>query len=281
MAQHSRDRYRAGMPQLARNGLSENWLLKECGDRHWNALAAATGRAVPDFVDDDGERAYAAFTAVSVRDARLDRIGENDLFEIDTSLVRSGAARHFSEHWLLAGGALHARVSMCSAFVRRREAGNNQSVVRARFAALDAPVAATPDDALALARFGKLLRAGQWSDELGVARPLPLDGGDDAAVCFEPCPNSDFNGADFLYFASFQAFVDRAEWAARRVAEAPALARRDLFYHGNLNVGDTLAVRTVAQRTDGGELAHWCEIRRGSDREKIADVVTVKRWERP
>lgn len=275
MAQHTRDRYRAGMPQLARNGLSENWLLKECGDRHWHALAAATGHAVPDFVDDDGERAYAAFTAVSVHDARLDEIGENAMFEIDTSLVQSGAARHFSEHRLWMDGALHARVSMCSAFVRRREAGNNQSVVRARFAALDAAVEGVPHGALTMARLGKRLRSGEWGDELGVAQPPAHDA---SAIRFDPCPNGDFNGADFLYFASFQAFVDRAEWTGRCFATAPALARRDLFYYGNLNVGDTLSVRTLAQRSNERELAHWCEIRRGSDRVKIADVVTVKRW---
>jgi len=267
------------MPQLARNGLSENWLLKECGDRHWNALAAAMGRTEPDFIDDDGERAYAAFTAVAVRDARLGRIGESDEFEIDTSLVRSGPARHFSEHRLCAHGETLAHVSMCSAVVRRREAGNNQSVVRARFGALAAPVADTPAFSVALARLGKLLKAGQWSDALGTS---PLASGTDKhgeEIRFEPCPNSDFNGADFLYFASFQTFVDRAEWMAREFTAAPALVRRDLCYYGNLNVGDTLAVRRIAQRTSADELTHWCEIRRGSDREKIADVVTVKRWE--
>jgi probable biosynthetic protein (TIGR04099 family) len=64
-------KYRAGMPQLALNGLSENWLLKECGHRHWEALAVDAGHAVPEFIDDAGNKAYAAFTAVRLRDASL------------------------------------------------------------------------------------------------------------------------------------------------------------------------------------------------------------------
>lgn len=37
------ERYRIGMPQLALNGLSERWLLAECGDRHWQLIEQAAG----------------------------------------------------------------------------------------------------------------------------------------------------------------------------------------------------------------------------------------------
>lgn len=152
-----------------------------------------------------------------MRDARLERIGENDEFEIDTSLVRSGAARHFSEHRAWARGGRQAQVSMCSAFVRRREAGNDPSAVRARFGSRRwlRP---------SVTRRRRRFRSHGWESSCarqgGDERPdvglLPARraAGHDA-IRFEPCPNSDFNGADFPYFASFQAFVDRAEWASR------------------------------------------------------------------
>ena len=54
------------------------------------------------------------------------------------------------------------------------------------------------------------LRRDKWKAHLGFVRT-------DAPVLdrlvIDPCPAQDFNGADFLYFSSFQAFVDRAEWA--------------------------------------------------------------------
>jgi probable biosynthetic protein (TIGR04099 family) len=95
---------------------------------------------------------------------------------------------------------------------------------------------------------------------------------------FLPCPNNDFNGADFLYFASFQSFVDRAEWQRHRFAEPPVIASRALHFYGNVNVGDVLSVQVVGERECGQGLTHWSEVRRGSDNLKIADVVTEKRW---
>ncbi|MGN5476157.1 hypothetical protein ACTMU2_01415 [Cupriavidus basilensis] len=52
---------------------------------------------------------------------------------------------------------------------------------------------------------------------------------------------------------------------------------RDLFFHGNVNVGEALELTFSALREDETGLAHWCEIRRAADGEKIADVVTRKR----
>ena len=39
---------------------------------------------------------------------------------------------------------------------------------------------------------------------------------------FMPCLNNDFNGANLLYFASFQAMVDSAEWSWMVNAQSPA-----------------------------------------------------------
>ena len=44
-----------GMPHLCMTGLSETWLLKECGHRHWLLLAEAAGLAAPDFRDPAGD----------------------------------------------------------------------------------------------------------------------------------------------------------------------------------------------------------------------------------
>jgi probable biosynthetic protein (TIGR04099 family) len=270
-------RYRAGMPQLSYTGLSENWLLKECGHRHWEALAAHAGRDVPDFVGDDGAPSYAAFTAIRLRAATFDAIAENDAFDIGTTLCRTGSARHFSRHWLRRDDALHCVVSMSSTFVRREEVRNNRSVSRATLATLSGATATAPDEATAMARLGKRLRAGELDESTGLS---PADRVDADPLHFLPCPNNDFNGADFLYFASFQAFVDRAEWQRHCFAEPPLVTRRDLFYYGNVNVGEPIVVRVAAERLDDRGIVHWCELRRGSDLQKIADVVTAKRWRR-
>ncbi|MCA7894310.1 Pnap_2097 family protein [Burkholderia cepacia] len=270
-------RYRAGMPQLAHTGLAENWLLKECGQRHWDALAAHGGRDVPEFFDDEGRRAYASFVAVHVDMNRRHAIRENDTFALHVALRRVGPIRHFSEQWIRRGDDEAGIVRMMSTFVTREHAGSNRSVAKARMTGIDGSTGPVPADALAMAERAKKLRV---RDASIVPALAGLAEGDGASVSFLPCPNMDFNGADLLYFASFQAFVDRAEWQHYRFEQAPVLAARQLYFHGNLDIGDSLTVRFARARSDADGLLHWSEIVRDGDGTKIADVITQKRWSR-
>ncbi len=267
-------RYRAGMPQLSYTGLSENWLLKECGHRHWEALAAHAGRATQDFGDDDGHRSYAAFTAVSLQAFGFDGLRENDEFDICSALHRTGAVRHMSTHRVLRGDTPLAQVSMSSTFVTRGGGCDNRSVARAALSMLSGDVSPVPAEALPMIELGKRLRAGDaaLADELPGTACAPAE--------FLPCPNSDFNGADFLYFANFQSFVDRAEWQRHRFAEPPVVASRSLYYYGNVDLGDALSVHVIGERACERGITHWSEVRRQSDGRKIADVMTEKHWRR-
>jgi hypothetical protein len=164
----------AGMPNLALSGLSENWLLKECGNQHWLALAELFGLPLPDFRNSDGAPVYAAFVAVRIGDAQLQLIGENHRFTLDTHLCPSGRARFFSVHRLLLGERECARIEMVSTQVSRREAGNNQSVTRTE---LPEPVTQPDRDRVALqTRASRLMdsskafRTGNWTQWKGLER---------------------------------------------------------------------------------------------------------------
>ena len=52
-----------GMPQLCLGGLSETWLLKDIGHRHWTLLGYALGQSLPEFEDASGAAVHAAFSA--------------------------------------------------------------------------------------------------------------------------------------------------------------------------------------------------------------------------
>ncbi|SAK95221.1 hypothetical protein AWB75_06896 [Caballeronia catudaia] len=264
------DLYRAGMPQLNFAGLSENWLLKECGDRHWDALARETAS---DFISDEGSRAYAAFTSIRLRAHGIHDVRENDTLRIRTELSRIGPVRHLSEHRVNGADATQATLSMMSTFVQRTEARNNRSVARASFANLKGEIAPMSPIIAGMQEAARTLRLRESAASIdGIA----LHDANHASVEFLPCPYNDFNGADFLYFASFQAFVDRAEWQIWRLAETPALVSRELHYHGNINVGDALRLTFRRAFVDDARIAHWCEIERTSDALKIADVLTHK-----
>src|SRR3984893_18149461 len=93
-----------GMPHLCLGGISETWLLKECGHRHWFLLAGAAGLATPDFRDPAGDPIYAAFLSVSVRDAAFETVREHDRLVFASALTRISRTRFMSVHRLAVSG---------------------------------------------------------------------------------------------------------------------------------------------------------------------------------
>jgi probable biosynthetic protein (TIGR04099 family) len=267
------DRIVLGMPHLCLGGLSETWLLRECGHRHWFLLAHAAGRAVPDFRDCAGDPVYAAFVAVTVRNAQFDAAHEHDELGFGSRLTRISRTRFMSVHRLAVRGRGVGEIVMTSVFVKRMQAGLNRSIARVEVSGLP-PVETAPECADYAAGVAAL-RRGHWAEHFGFAR-ANADALDRLVV--DPCPAQDFNGADFLYFSSFQAFVDRAEWAFFRPVNPRATTRRrDIVYHGNIEPGDRVVVVLRAVRRGDSELGHWCRIERESDSSPLADVFTMRR----
>jgi len=265
--------YIAGMPQLAYLGLSENWLLKECGHRHWLGLADLNNQVLPDFYDQSGNKAYAAFTAVKITSESLSKIQENQSFEIHSEVTRVGPARYFGLHTITSRSFNCAQVTMLSTFVYRREKGNNQSVTRANLSNEPVEFNGDREQLDTWIAFGKAARSGSWLEHLGISKFYPNTR---FSVTYCPCPYSDFNGANFLYFANFQNYVDKAEWAWFKDAHLWCLDNRELYFYGNINLGDTLTITLGSAVSTGDELRHWCEVF-NSQNVKIADVFTVKR----
>lgn len=117
-------------------------------------------------------------------------------------------------------------------------------------------------------------RRGDWHEHRGFRRTERVP---DAEVIIDPCPHGDFNGAGFLYFANFQAILDRAEWAMNRDTGAIGTTMgRDLFFHGNVNPGDRLTVRRCGSRATGDARTDWFDIHRHSDGARIADAFTTR-----
>jgi probable biosynthetic protein (TIGR04099 family) len=260
---------RLGMPHLAYGGLSETWLLKELGHRHWLLLARGAGREVPDFRDADGATVYAAFIAVQVTDAALGAFREHDSLVLRSRLERISRTQFASRHELLRDGIPMGRVEMTSVFVKRKEKGKNRALARVGLPGFSAP-AAKPGLA-GTAALAATIRAGRFAQHFGFAN---ADGESGTALTVRPCPSQDFNGADFLYFASFQAFVDRAEWEAMEAPAGLFTVARDMVFHSNVEIGDAVRITVKAQRAEGDHLLHWCVLTRAADGARLADIFT-------
>jgi probable biosynthetic protein (TIGR04099 family) len=261
-----------GMPHLCLGGLSETWLLRECGHRHWLLLAQAAGRTVPDFRDATGVPVYAAFVAITVRNAQFDAAHEHDELGCESRLTRFSRTRFMSVHRLAVRGRPVGEIVMTSVFVRRTQVGLNRSIARVEVSGLP-PVEQAPEFADHAATVAAL-RRNHWTEHMGFTRTsaATLD-----RLVIDPCPAQDFNGADFLYFSSFQAFADRAEWAFLRPINPRATTReRDIVYHGNIEPAERVAIVLRAVHREDGKLGHWCHIEREADATPLADIFTLR-----
>lgn len=249
-----------GMPHLTPRGLSETWLMKELGHRHWLMLARDMGMDNADFRTVDRAQAYAAICATSLHDARLDRVSANDVLTIQSTLSAISRTQTSSAHRLLVGATLIAEVELLSTFVHRLADGDNHSIARVQLPGAF-PTRYVPN---ALAKMAAAMRAG---------RQRPVGGASDRKnlrhFSFQSSMSQDFNGAGLFYFAEFQAVMERAyEQLFPVEAASSQISHRDVFFFGNvqqneiLNVefavgmADDAHVESRICRTDGTAIAH-------------------------
>ncbi|WP_116134714.1 Pnap_2097 family protein [Tropicimonas sp. IMCC34043] len=224
-----REALRLGMMQLSPFGLSEPWLLRHLGDRHWELIAEASGLSGTAFRDDTGRPVYAAFCATSLhlerhRDARL-----GASLEIVSTLHQVAPHRIGSVHHLFGPEGCLGRLSMISCFLSHDESGSNRRLLRNRLPGLRA----LPPAPAGLAGFHESARVCARR-----MRPAPATAPELAR--YTPVPAHDFNAAGLLYFPTFSRAAEMAQ-----PAQAPLLSR-EVVYLGNLDTGETISARAAS-----------------------------------
>jgi len=244
-----------GMPHLNSFGLSETWLMKELGHRHWLMLAQQLDMEDADFRTLDGREAYAAICATSVTQARLAVAKANDVLVVHSSISQVSRTQHISIHHVSIGAGVIAVVEILSAFVARAKGGDNRSLIK---------MGVTPDQprprlSNPLAAAAAAFRRGHSDvvSDISLAEFKVVK-----EITIRPSLQEEFNGAGLLYFANFQALAARAIEEVRRLS---GLTRREVFFCGNINPGEAVELDIKASgdsdrwivefhRTDGSRL---------------------------
>ncbi|SMC71048.1 Pnap_2097 family protein [Rhizobium sp. RU36D] len=253
-----------GMPHLTPSGLSETWLMKELGHRHWLMLALELGMDNADFRTPEGDEAYAAICATSLESQGLSDIRANDVLSIRSDLVAVSRTRFESRHRLYCGSRCVGRAALLSTFVSRHGNGN-RSIARTMVAGSPSLRSVQPS---LLIDLSAALKAGCFDRFSGLeapANPPP-------AMTFTPSASQEFNGAGLFYFAEFQALADRAfeHWQGN-VAEPLATSSRHVSFAGNIEPGEPVSVALVRRSADGLSTADHLL---GSDGRLLAVIVT-------
>jgi probable biosynthetic protein (TIGR04099 family) len=241
-----------GMPHLTPFGLSETWLMKELGHRHWLMLARQLGMENADFRTADGEEAYAAICATSLNDARFETVRANDILAIRSMLTPVSRTQVSTRHRLSVRGLSIGDMELISTFVCRTRSGDNHSIAKVP---LPGPPLATFKDNR-LAQTAALVRGGTLDTHFG----LRLNGDKTLrSFRFKPDQAQEFNGAGLFYFAEFQALASRAVecWFPDRM---PMIRRREVFFSGNIRLGEQLDIELIHCSAETASI--YCHIKR-------------------
>jgi probable biosynthetic protein (TIGR04099 family) len=224
-----------GMPHLTPLGVSENWLLKELGHRHWLMLALRLGLDNADFRTADGRAAYASICATSRQEhgAGLRTARPNDILELRSSITSLPRNRHSSSHTLKIAGQIACEVELVSTFVARETELDNHSLARIEPAAPLARHAGTSELVDRSSRMRKIASARENSRSENESCSYQAR--------FSPSQSLDFNGAGLLYFANFQAFLERT--IVRSRLDIGNFKRLESFFFGNIRAGEDITVR--------------------------------------
>ncbi|MGF1510396.1 MAG: Pnap_2097 family protein [Myxococcota bacterium] len=262
-----------GMPQLGLNGLSENWMLKEVGHRHWAAICAEAGIQSHQITDSKGQRLYAAFVGIDWSGDPLSGIGENDVLHFRTEITRFSSKRFYSRNELRSTSGTQLVVKMVSIFVRKPVFDDNRSLSGGHPDPLRRiEQRSTPLDATRIQEAWKTTKE---------THPAPATDG--LVHQQNICPTTDFNGARLLYFANFQHILDQAEWAVlpKLDMQFASSEGRRLYFYGNVNFEDVLEVRFQDVRWESDARMHRADIVRAKDGSRLATVETRKRIVNP
>lgn len=274
-----------GMPQMAVRGLSENWLFKFCGDRHWHELSRLFGTRSQDFVSEEGERIYSSFVAIRGRYAiPLSKIEENTEITFSIEMDHFGMSLLRSRQTGMIDGAPALQMEMLTKFVAREKAGSNALVRSSMRPVPVLPISEMQTPPKLLRDFQQVRSEKPYvleADGRGVSGKIRTE----ATLPYLPNPYTDYNGAGLLYFASFPSICDCMERRAIRQdfgsdwSLVSGTIKRDIFYFGNLDLGDAIEVQISKADLLGGEpdLAGFdTTMREDATKRLLARVFTLK-----
>ncbi|UCZ60901.1 Pnap_2097 family protein [Mycolicibacterium phocaicum] len=257
---------KVGMPQMALGCLSENWLLKELGDLHWDTLCSSLKSTSRDLVDSQGRRLYATFVRIRIDlDGTLRDFGEGDEITFRAEMMRFGRSTVQSTI-AIQGPKSSGTARLLTTFSVRTRADSNallKSEPMGDYCGIEAASDISPffkEYSAVRAEFGRYT---------GDLRPGPED-------TYQINPFVDSNGANLLYFAAYQSISDLLTLRSHPEETNVSTSSRDIYFFRNTDLGDTVYRQPVARSLRGSGSVDSAHLLIRSDGQCLAYVNTVK-----
>lgn len=255
-----------GMPQMALGCLSENWLLKELGDLHWDKLCHSLRRPSNDLVDSQDRRLYATFIRIRIElEESLKAFPEGD--EINFSIDMSRFGRSTVQSTIaIAGKYSTGTATLLTTFSVRTSEGRNALMKSEPAGEYHDIESATDISAFMTEYFDIRAEHGKRVNEVEPQSP----------AAYQINPYTDSNGANLLYFAAYQNVADFL--ALRHYPDEVDLVtkQRDIYYFQNSDLTDAISLQPTRAEGAPGLIEGQNLLFRASDGACLAYMSTIK-----
>lgn len=270
-----------GMPQMANAALSENWLLKEMGDMHWEMLSKGLGQQSSEFTDASGDRLYAAFVRINYSLDALNNFRENETLQLAGNMTRFEDCAYISR---LTGacGDKNIEANMMTSFLARKQNDNAQIARSMPELTLNRvqKIAATPS----LYTEHRAVKKGRTAEIGSGGNTFPITDKCLESLAHSINPHFEINGAGLLYFASYPIIADRCATKFFKgtlgIHDYDKLyhtIHRDIFYFANCNADDEIVITlNSAEQLNEHEVQLTMSMHRKNDSQLMARILTVK-----
>lgn len=257
-----------GMPQMALGCLSENWLLKELGDLHWETLCGSLRRSSNTLVDSQDRRLYATFVRIRIElDGTLKNFPEGDEIDFSVDMTRFGRSTVQSAIAIEGRKSAGTATLLTTFSVRAREGSN--ALMKSEPAGEYHGIESASDLSSFFTDYSSV--RSEYGRRRSQGEPQP-------AGMYHFNPFTDSNGANLLYFAAYQSMADLLTLRKHSDEVDVFTKQRDIYYFRNSDLTDAVYLEGLARTGTAAEGGVESQnlLFRASDGECLAYISTVK-----
>jgi probable biosynthetic protein (TIGR04098 family) len=267
---------------MANSALSENWLLKEIGDIHWELLSRGLEQKLSEFADGDGNRLYAAFVRICYSLSPLCNFKENERLHLKGEIERSGSNIYHSDIRGFCNNN-YIKASLITNF-SSKNANDNTRFSNGKPNKNGVNHIAEVDSTSKFYTEHRLLKKGRLETLRSGGHDYKLSGEVIYSLTHDIHPYYEINGVGLLYFAAYPMIADNGIAAFMKYHAVTTnydsnyhTVHRDIFYMANCNASDKIRVDLNSVeylKTD--KIKMVSSLYRESDNKLMARIMTVK-----
>jgi len=263
------------MPQMANSALSESWLLKYLGDKHWFLLSEGFNKKSAEFKDDSGNRLYATFVRINYSTSALNNFKENKTINFISKIEGFGSNTFISS---ISGNSEENLITatLLTTFSNRVNDNNNE-INKSNTELVSNRIGQLSKTPIHLNDY-RLLRKGllnEISSDFGV---FPNSDNVVFTCEYDVNPYYDINGVGLLYFAAYPIVSDSCwlKYFSDLKSFSYSTIYRDIFYFANCNPADKIIFQLNYIEQKENIIKTLTSLFRLSDNKLLAKILTVK-----